>query len=300
MEIGKTLLFNTYSGNTLLRAQSATHNLQAEPETIPDKSGVLNTPIDTKDVHTAQSHETTANHNSSNNASTQSANADEKSAAKNDNETNEAQSTDKKEVSGTSHSNSQLSEEDLKKVLELKQRDMEVRTHEAAHLAAAGKYATGGASFDYKRGPDGRNYAVAGEVGIDTSPIANDPHATLQKAQQIRAAAQAPANPSSQDRQVAASAAQMEAKARQEIAALSLEKQASTNQADITEKNDEQTSNDADSINGDKISKTQSTTNYEPDDTNKMHNKNATSTYEAVDNIDQPKNDIASIIELVA
>ena len=113
---------------------------------------------------------------------------------------------------------SQLSEEEIQKVQELKQRDQEVRTHEAAHLAAAGKYATGGASFDYKRGPDGKNYAVGGEVGIDTSPVPNNPQATIQKAQQIKAAAQAPAQPSSTDRQVAASAAQMETKARQELA----------------------------------------------------------------------------------
>ena len=111
----------------------------------------------------------------------------------------------------------ELSPEDLRTVQELKQRDREVRAHEAAHLAAAGRYATSGASFEYARGPDGRNYAVGGEVGIDTSPVPNDPQATIRKAQQIQAAAQAPANPSSTDRQVAASAAQMESKARQEL-----------------------------------------------------------------------------------
>ena len=110
-----------------------------------------------------------------------------------------------------------LDEAELKKVAELKQRDIEVRAHEAAHLAAAGKYATGGASFEYKRGPDGKSYAVGGEVGIDTSAIPNDPEATLRKAQQIQAAAHAPANPSAQDRQVAAQAAVMASEARAEI-----------------------------------------------------------------------------------
>ena len=110
-----------------------------------------------------------------------------------------------------------LDEAELKKVSELKRRDTEVRAHEAAHLAAAGKYATGGASFDYKRGPDGKSYAVGGEVGIDTSPVPNDPKATLRKAQQIQAAAHAPANPSAQDRQVAAQASAMASQARAEI-----------------------------------------------------------------------------------
>jgi len=111
-----------------------------------------------------------------------------------------------------------LDDVELKKVEGLKKRDTEVRAHEASHLAAAGKHATGGASFEYERGPDGRSYAVSGEVRIDTSPVANDPAATLQKAQQIQAAAQAPANPSAQDRQVAASAAAMAADARAELA----------------------------------------------------------------------------------
>jgi hypothetical protein len=76
-----------------------------------------------------------------------------------------------------------------------------------------------GVSFTYVRGPDGKRYAVGGEVSIDTSPVRGDPEATIQKAQQIRAAANAPANPSSQDRAVAAQAARMEQVARQELAA---------------------------------------------------------------------------------
>lgn len=136
----------------------------------------------------------------------------------------------------------QLSEKDVQKVQQLKQRDQEVRTHEAAHLAAAGKYATGGASFDYKRGPDGKNYAVGGEVGIDTSPVPNNPQATIQKAQQIKAAAQAPAQPSSTDRQVAASAAQMETKARQELSEQRLngaERSEQTKKVKVSTENDQ-------------------------------------------------------------
>ena len=66
---------------------------------------------------------------------------------------------------------STLTEQEVKQVQELKARDREVRAHEAAHLAAAGSLATG-VSFTYQRGPDGVQYAVGGEVGIDTSPVA--------------------------------------------------------------------------------------------------------------------------------
>jgi len=110
-----------------------------------------------------------------------------------------------------------LSQEEQKQIEELKARDLEVRAHEAAHAAAGGRYVTGGPKFQLKRGPDGRQYAVGGEVNIDTSPVANDPEATLAKAQTVQAAANAPANPSGQDRSVALAAAQMAARARMNI-----------------------------------------------------------------------------------
>lgn len=111
----------------------------------------------------------------------------------------------------------ELSEADLKIINELKQRDAEVRAHEAAHLAAAGSIATGGASFQYRQGPDGIQYAVGGEVNIDTSPVPGDPAATLRKADTIRRAAMAPAEPSGPDLQVAASAAALAAQAQIEL-----------------------------------------------------------------------------------
>ena len=118
-----------------------------------------------------------------------------------------------------------LTAEEQAVVAELQRTDREVRAHEQAHLAAAGGLA-GGVSFTYTTGPDGRQYAVGGEVSIDTSPVDGDPQATIQKAQQIRAAANAPANPSGQDRQVAAAAAAMEAAARVELAREQREDQA--------------------------------------------------------------------------
>ena len=93
-----------------------------------------------------------------------------------------------------------------------------MRAHEQAHVAAAGPYARGGPKYEYERGPDSRRYAVGGEVSIDTSPVSRDPEATIQKAQVVKRAALAPAEPSGQDRQVAAEASRMEAEARREIA----------------------------------------------------------------------------------
>lgn len=108
--------------------------------------------------------------------------------------------------------------EQIKKVVdELKKIDRAVRSHEQAHLAAAGGLALGGPTFTLQYGPDGQAYAVAGEVRIDTSP-GRTPEETISKAKQIRAAALAPTDPSSQDRAVAAAASQLEAQAQQELA----------------------------------------------------------------------------------
>jgi hypothetical protein len=122
-----------------------------------------------------------------------------------------------------SSSQTGLTDEELKEVQKLRARDQEVRNHEQAHQSAAGSLSNGGASFEYQSGPDGKRYAVGGEVSIDISKVANDPQATLSKARQIRSAALAPASPSGQDRQVAAQAAQMESEANQEIASKRLE-----------------------------------------------------------------------------
>jgi hypothetical protein len=109
---------------------------------------------------------------------------------------------------------------------ELKTTDRAVRAHEAAHVAAGGSLVTSGATFSYETGPDGQRYAVAGEVGIDTSK-GRTPEETLTRAQQIRAAALAPADPSPQDRAVAASAARMAVEACAEIARARMEENSS-------------------------------------------------------------------------
>jgi len=79
-----------------------------------------------------------------------------------------------------------------------------------------GDLVRGGATFTYATGPDDKRYAVAGEVSIDTSP-GRTPEETIPKAQHIRETALAPAEPSPQDRNVAAKAVQMESNARREL-----------------------------------------------------------------------------------
>lgn len=111
----------------------------------------------------------------------------------------------------------ELSPEAQAMLQQLKARDLEVRQHEQAHLAAAGGLATSGASYTYQRGPNGVNYAIGGEVSIDTSPGAT-PEETATRARTIQAAALAPAEPSGPDRAAAAQAQQMEMQARAEMA----------------------------------------------------------------------------------
>ncbi len=111
----------------------------------------------------------------------------------------------------------ELTEEEQQQVRELAATDREVRAHEAAHQAVGGSLA-GAASFRFAIGPDGERYAVGGEVPIALITVAEDPAATLRNAEQVRAAALAPAQPSNQDRNVAAQASQVIAQAQVQIA----------------------------------------------------------------------------------
>lgn len=120
---------------------------------------------------------------------------------------------------GGSGNGKQLSASQENQVDALKKVDAAVHAHEQAHLAAAGGYARSGAIYEFKTGPDGKQYAVGGHVNIDASPIANDPKATISKERVVQRAALAPADPSAQDRSVASQAAAEIAKAQQEESA---------------------------------------------------------------------------------
>lgn len=109
-----------------------------------------------------------------------------------------------------------LDEREQAQVQALASRDREVRAHEAAHAAAGGGLA-GSPTYSFARGPDGQLYAIGGEVRIDTSAVAGDPQATIDKARTIIQAATAPASPSSQDLRAAAAAQAMLVEAQAEL-----------------------------------------------------------------------------------
>ncbi|WP_169570047.1 putative metalloprotease CJM1_0395 family protein [Sneathiella limimaris] len=109
-----------------------------------------------------------------------------------------------------------LSDAELEQVEDLKARDREVRAHEQAHAAVGGQYA-GSPTYEYQTGPDRVRYAVGGEVKIDVAPVPGDPSATITKMDIVIKAALAPAEPSSQDRKVAATASKQRAEAQAEL-----------------------------------------------------------------------------------
>ncbi len=108
-----------------------------------------------------------------------------------------------------------LTDDQQRQVQELKRIDASVRQHEAAHQAAGGPHA-GGASFTFTRGPDGKNYATAGEVQVDVGGE-SDPEATVRKMDTVKAAALAPSDPSAQDLRVAQQADAAKMQAQQEL-----------------------------------------------------------------------------------
>ena len=115
--------------------------------------------------------------------------------------------------------NQELSSQDQREIEQLKKRDLEVKAHEMAHVAAGGQYIRSSVNFEYKKGPDGQKYAVGGDVSIDIAEIPGDPTATISKMQIVQKAALAPLKPSSTDMRVAAKASRIEARARIEATA---------------------------------------------------------------------------------
>ncbi|MBM7555798.1 putative metalloprotease CJM1_0395 family protein [Halanaerobacter jeridensis] len=119
----------------------------------------------------------------------------------------------------TNNSDSKSKELDIKEqqqVQKLRQRDSEVRQHELAHKTTGGQYA-GNITYTYQEGPDGRRYAVGGSVGMNISAEPGEPKKTIEKAEQVRKAALAPAQPSAQDLKVAAKAARMKMEAKAKL-----------------------------------------------------------------------------------
>jgi hypothetical protein len=126
-------------------------------------------------------------------------------AAQTEKSAKESEKDKKSEAAENSAASRELTEEEKEQVQELKARDREVRAHEAAHMAASGGLA-GSPAYTYQTGPDGQRYAIGGEVSVK-SRATDDPAKALSDAEAVKRAAQAPADPSSQDRAVASAAA---------------------------------------------------------------------------------------------
>jgi len=118
-----------------------------------------------------------------------------------------------------------LTDPERQQVRELQRTDADVRRHEQAHAAVGGPYA-GAPRYQFATGPDGKQYAVSGQVSIDASPIPGNPQATIQKLRIVQRAALAPGEPSGQDRQVAATAQRGIIEARQQLAQETAEQRA--------------------------------------------------------------------------
>lgn len=125
---------------------------------------------------------------------------------------------------GQGAAKAQASQNDPKvqaQIQELVQIQNKVIAHEQAHMAAGGGLA-GGATYSYTVGPDGKRYITGGEVSINTLAT-DDPNEKIRLMGRVIAAAMAPADPSPQDRRVAASAAAQQSQAYMELARLKAE-----------------------------------------------------------------------------
>ena len=134
---------------------------------------------------------------------------------------NPKENKQEEENSKQKKSQNELNADEKRVVQSLQSRDAEVRAHEAAHKS--GGASTGAASYTYQKGPDGRMYAIGGEVSVSYKE-GSTPQETIANADAVIAAALAPANPSAQDIAVASSANVMKVKAQQQLAQETKEK----------------------------------------------------------------------------
>ena len=94
-----------------------------------------------------------------------------------------------------------IDEKSFERVLEkFKQADAEIKSHEQIH-ASIGQ-TTSPISYNYQEGPDGKLYAVGGNVRLDTS-IPNDPKAAAFKLDMLQKAASGPLDSSGADNTIA-------------------------------------------------------------------------------------------------
>jgi len=87
----------------------------------------------------------------------------------------------------------QLSPAEKREVAELQERDREVRNEENRHKAAAGKFA-GEPQYTYRRGPDGKLYAVEGKVpiNVDVTGTSDERKTALRRVEAAAVSVQSP------------------------------------------------------------------------------------------------------------
>jgi len=144
----------------------------------------------------------------------------------------------------TPKDSTQLSNEEKAQLSELKAADSRVKAHEAAHQS--GPAASGGASFTYKKGPDGVMYAVGGEVPVRIE-TGSTPQESIMNLQGVIATALAPADPSPQDISIASKARVMLMKAQQELSQEIQEKMRNSNGYSQNAKNEYEKNSTTDS-----------------------------------------------------
>ena len=112
------------------------------------------------------------------------------------------EATRKKDYIEQSSGTNKYDEKDFAKVLEkFKQTDEKVRTHEQIHASIG--HTTAPISYTYQQGPDGKMYAVGGQVRLDTS-IPKEPKAAAFKLDMLQKAASGPIDSSGADNTISA------------------------------------------------------------------------------------------------
>jgi hypothetical protein len=108
-----------------------------------------------------------------------------------------------------------LSSAETQEVRELRQEEQELRLHELAYIARSmGPLRR---SFTFVRGADNKQYAVAGPLRADLTPVPGDLEATVDKMKGIKQAALSSGKPKARDALLAGQAAARERSAEHEI-----------------------------------------------------------------------------------
>lgn len=134
--------------------------------------------------------------------------------------------------------------DEQRELRELRETDRQVRRQQRIHATMAGSTAPTGAEYEFSVGPDGRRYAVSGDVRIQLSS-GDNPEESIRLAKEAYRAATVPRTPDARDRSIAAEAARqifvnqhrLDSSASPEYASPSLDEAASGNATDITSTN---------------------------------------------------------------